>query len=91
MVVNDFNIVCVAAFKPKANPPLFVDADAPLPLTVALEGFETVSGRCAQKLDAGSGMEPSEFFPRNPHPLPIKLADIQPSEEGGCLLGPVTT
>jgi len=85
MVINNFNIVGVAVLKAKANPPLLVDADAPLSLAVSCEGFKAVSWRHAQGFDTGGGVEPSELVPRGPHPLTTKLADIQPLEEGGGL------
>jgi hypothetical protein len=36
MIVNDFNIVCIPLVPPKADPPLIVDTNAILPLTLAV-------------------------------------------------------
>jgi len=39
MIVNDFDLVRVAISPYKTDPPLFVDADRMLSLTVASQGF----------------------------------------------------
>jgi hypothetical protein len=42
MVINDFDIECIAVRKPETDSPLLVDPDAPLPLAVTLERFQPV-------------------------------------------------
>jgi hypothetical protein len=45
MVVRYFNAISVSIFPAKADPPLIVDPDTMLPLSIALQGFEPVAGR----------------------------------------------
>jgi hypothetical protein len=48
MVIDDLNVVGMAVFEAEAYAPLIVDADAPLPDTVALQLLQSVIGRNAQ-------------------------------------------
>jgi hypothetical protein len=48
MIVDDINIVCIALAPYKAEPPLVVDPDAVLSLSIAVQGFQTISRRSYQ-------------------------------------------
>jgi len=48
MVIDDLNVVGVAALEAEAYAPLIVDADAPLPDPVALQLLQLVIGRNTQ-------------------------------------------
>ena len=55
MVVHNLNIVGIAAAPPEAYPPLFVDADAPLPIPVTAKGFKAIAWRHSQGRDLRCG------------------------------------
>ncbi|MDZ4164162.1 MAG: hypothetical protein U1C55_03450, partial [Smithellaceae bacterium] len=48
MVIDDLNVVSVAALEAEAYAPLIVDADAPLPDSVTLQLLQPVIGRNTQ-------------------------------------------
>jgi len=48
MVIDDLNVIGMATLKTEAYAPLIVDADAPLPDSVALQLFQLVIGRNTQ-------------------------------------------
>jgi hypothetical protein len=85
MVVGDFDIVSVTIHKAEANPPLFVDADAPLSFAVSFEGFKTVSRRDAQIVNTVGIVDLFELFKRGLCQMSAKLAAGQPFEDGRCL------
>jgi hypothetical protein len=62
VVIDDFHIVGITVFEPKAQPPLVVDADAVLAAAPALQWFQAVAGRNAQVVERGSGIELRSFF-----------------------------
>jgi hypothetical protein len=45
MVIDDFDIVCVAVFPPEADAPLVVDSYAVLSFAVSAESFEAITRR----------------------------------------------
>ncbi len=57
MVVDDLNVVRVAAAPSETDPPLVVDSDAVLPAPVALERLQPVARRYAQVVQALGGVE----------------------------------
>lgn len=61
VVVDDFHVMRCAIAPDKAHTPLVVDADAVLPLPVALEGFEPVRGGNAQVVQAYRRIEHVEL------------------------------
>jgi hypothetical protein len=44
VIVHDFDINDILAKKTKADTPLIVDSNAPLPATLSDQGFETIAG-----------------------------------------------
>src|SRR6185503_19408806 len=46
MIIDDFDIPRVSIFKPEAQPPLVVDPDGPLTLTVSLQFLQPITRRC---------------------------------------------
>jgi hypothetical protein len=85
VVINDFNIVGVSALKAKANPPLVIDADAPLSGAVAGERFQPVAGRDAQVFHKPGGVDLFELVSRRIPQTAVESADSQPLEDGGGL------
>lgn len=63
MVINDFDIQRITVLPTEANAELVVDADAVLACTVALERFQSVAGRHAQKVECGGGVQLCELAP----------------------------
>jgi hypothetical protein len=63
MVVNNFNI-CRAG-RPcgplEADPPLIIDANAVLTLSITLQGFESVARQSAQILELDRGFQPIQL------------------------------
>ena len=45
MVINNFNLLCMAIYPYEANAPLVVDANAVLPRAVTAQSFEPVARR----------------------------------------------
>ncbi len=54
MVVNDFDIEGVAALETETQPPLVIDADAPLTDAAAFQRFESMGRREPQVVDLGA-------------------------------------
>jgi hypothetical protein len=52
MIVDDLDVKDIAVFPAKADPPLIIDADAVLPLALALESFEPISWRNPEILES---------------------------------------
>jgi hypothetical protein len=50
MIVRDFHVEGVAAFKPETDPPLIVDADTPLTLATTPERLKAIRWGQAQIL-----------------------------------------
>ncbi len=50
MVVHDLDLISMAAFPPKADAPLIIDADAMLTFALALERLESIGGWHAKVL-----------------------------------------
>jgi hypothetical protein len=66
VVVHNFNLVRTVLTPDKAHAPLVVDADAVLPLAVALQGFELVAGRNPQAGQLGGRMQLQQLASRYP-------------------------
>src|SRR6266571_1596741 len=61
VVVHNFNVVGAAFVPAEANPPLIIDADAVLPGTVPLEGFQAVARRQPQVAQLPRAMQLREL------------------------------
>jgi hypothetical protein len=61
MVINDFNIICIALYPGETDAPLIVDADAVLSFPIPAESFQSISRRYAKVIDAGSSIDHSKF------------------------------
>ncbi|OGR27226.1 MAG: hypothetical protein A2X79_08005 [Desulfuromonadaceae bacterium GWB2_53_15] len=57
MVIDDFNVMGISFMPAKANAPLVVDADTPLPASVAGELFKAIAGWDPQKIKSCGCME----------------------------------
>ena len=51
MIIDYLNVECIAVLKAKANPPLVIDPDTPLPAAVMPQRFQSVRRWQAQILD----------------------------------------
>src|SRR5690606_2071481 len=65
VVVHDFYVFGVRAIPAKADAELIVDPDAVLALAIALQGFQPVSWRHSQVLQAAGPIELPQFAPRD--------------------------
>ena len=70
MIVDDLDLQHPALEEAKADAPLVVDTDAPLTLSVALEGLETVVRWNSQLFDSDNAIEDSEFAQRDRLEIP---------------------
>jgi hypothetical protein len=66
MVVGYFNVTGVSVFPEKTYPPLIVNPDAVLPLTIALQGLKPIARRNPEVLKALGLMKVQELPPCNP-------------------------
>jgi hypothetical protein len=68
VVIDDFDLARPrVAFRPfKANPPLVVDANTVLPLTIAFERFQPGARKAAQRLQVRGSLQPVKTFLRLP-------------------------
>jgi hypothetical protein len=57
MVFNDLHILGTISYPAEADPPLIVDPDALLPLTVATQSLQSIAGRNAQVIEANGDLE----------------------------------
>jgi hypothetical protein len=48
VVIHYFNVVCITIDPAEADPPLIVDANAVLPLTILVQRFQPISWRYPQ-------------------------------------------
>ncbi len=64
MIVDDFGIENFAVLPHEAHAPLLVNADAVLPITVALKCLELIAGRHGQVAKSRGRVEVLEFFAR---------------------------
>jgi len=65
VVVDDFNIHCLAATPSKANSVLVVDTDAVLAFSVATESFKPVARRCAEIVQCCGEVQSVQLTNRN--------------------------
>ena len=65
MVIDDLDACRAPGLEPEADPPLIVDADAPLTPTVALQGLEPVVGRNTHFLDMGHAVQDGQLAQRD--------------------------
>ncbi len=61
MVIHNFDLVSIAPAPAEADAPLPVNTDAVLALSLALQGFQSISWGNAQVLQADSGIEKPEL------------------------------
>jgi len=65
MIINDFDLVCVALFPKEADSPLIVYSNAVLPGSAALESFQMVSWRHPQIIQRLRSRELNKFAEGN--------------------------
>jgi len=64
MVIHDFDRVRVTLAPFKTNPPLVVDSDAALPLTVPLQALQAIPRQSRDRLKIRRGIEQVQFAQR---------------------------
>ena len=65
MIIYNFNFVRVAVHPFEADPPLLVDADAVLPFSAAPQGFQPVSRRDSEILEANRSVQKLQSVERS--------------------------
>lgn len=66
MVIDYLDVESLAALKAETDAPLVVDANAPLMLSVAFQGFQPILGRNPQVLQAPRDIKLRQFSERHP-------------------------
>jgi hypothetical protein len=66
MIVGDFDVPCCAIPPRKAEPPLIVDADAALALTIPAQSLHTVAWRHAQIVELPAASNARSFARTRP-------------------------
>lgn len=61
VIIDDFDIMCIAISPDKADAPLPIYADRMLACAVAFQGFETIGRRNPQIFQRGCRVELGEF------------------------------
>jgi hypothetical protein len=56
VAINDLNVVRTTITPAKADPPLLIDADAVLSLSVARQAFQSIAGRSFEVMEVASIM-----------------------------------
>ena len=64
MIIDNFDPFCIPTTPFKGNPPSIIDPDAPLPLSVALQGLKAVGPWQPQILNPDGGIYGIEFHER---------------------------
>ena len=67
MVIDDLNVVRIAITPPKANPPLIVDPDAVLPLSVTGQRLQPIARWGFQVAKAARAMNLGQLSVGGPH------------------------
>lgn len=85
MIVDNFDVVGVAIGEAEAETPLFVDSDAVPASAVALQRFESITGRHSQKVECRGSVQLSEFTLGYPFHA-YEAAYSEPIGEPLCIL-----
>ncbi len=64
MIINNLHVVDVTFYPTETNTPLVVDADAVLPLTIALQRLQVIAWRNPQIVEHSGAMEVEQLAPR---------------------------
>jgi hypothetical protein len=86
MIVDDLDVVGVTVFPPETDPPLFIDPDVVLSLSVPGKLFESVSWGNAHIIQRLGGVQQQELPQCHPTQGVIKLRLAFPEEDAFCLL-----
>jgi hypothetical protein len=65
VIVDYLDVVCVSVFPKKANPPLLVNADAVLTVSIASQQLEAITRRRREVANFGSVVDLEQFPPCN--------------------------
>lgn len=84
MIINYLDIERVAPVPAKANAPLIVDANTPLPPAVPAKSLEAVSWRHSQALKGDGCINQLELSPGGLLDGPWKPSDFLPGEDCRC-------
>ncbi len=66
MVINNYYLVRIGAFEAKTNPPLIIDADAPLATAIAPESLKPIARWHTERLQMDRRIKHAEFPARQP-------------------------
>ena len=81
MIVNDLNIERYAILPAKADSPLTVDPNTPLPLPIALQGLKSIPGRHSERAEVRHSVNHLELAPRGVLDFPRKTTNLQALED----------
>lgn len=86
MVVDDLDVPGFAIAPHETDPPLVVDANAVLSLSISAQCLQTIAGRHAQIRELLRGVEHKKLFPRTPLNLGRQTANGKTRENRGRAL-----
>jgi hypothetical protein len=75
VVIRDFNVVGISRAPAETDPPLLVDSDTVLPISVTPELLESVAGRDPKIFEDRGGIEHPEFPKSGPLDTRLKFLD----------------
>jgi hypothetical protein len=70
VIVNDFDVKCIAVDEAKADAPLIIDTNAPLPSPVAFQWLETIVRRDPEFFNDFNALENGELAERDGFDIP---------------------
>ncbi len=88
MVIDNLDVVSIATFPAKTDPPLVVDANAMLPYSITCQLLEAVARRHAEVIERGSRVDLGKLAQRDSLNRMRQLADRLPVEEALRVLVP---
>jgi hypothetical protein len=83
MVIDYFNIVCAAVFKPETQTPLVIDPNAPLPCPNTRQLFQAVARRITQIVNAYCSIQQHELSQCQSLEANRPLPGLPASKNGG--------
>ena len=81
VIIDQFDVESIAMLETKADAPLVIDANAPIPFVIARQRFKPVTGRIAQIAGCCGGINGQQFFMRPPDQIAVNTFQRQTGEQ----------
>jgi len=83
MVIDYFNIMCVAVLKPETQTPLVIDPNAPLPSPITTQFLQAVARWTTQVVNAYRSIQQHELTQRQSLEVNMPLPDLSTDKDSG--------